>query len=69
MSVILSNGLQPTLALVGALLWSPLHRRVQYADNTIYTWYDNVVEDILVLDEAMGSDDGETFDYDGNLDM
>ena len=37
-------------------------------DNTVYTWYNNTVEDIPELDEAMGSDDGETFDYNGNLD-
>ena len=38
-------------------------------DNTVYTWYNNAVEDTPELDEVMGSDDGENFDYDGNLDM
>ena len=66
MSIILSNGLQTTQ--VGALLRSSSRRRVAYADNMVYTWYDNGVEDITELDEALGSDDGENFDYDGNLD-
>ena len=34
----------------------------------MYTWYDNGVEDITELDEALGDDDGEHFDYDSNLD-
>ena len=66
MSIILSSGLCPTQ--VGALLRSSSRHRVAYADNVVYTWYDNGVEDITELDEALGSDDGENFDYDGNLD-
>ena len=31
----------------------------------MYTWYDNAVEDIPELDKGMGSDTGETFDFDG----
>ena len=42
--------------------------RVTYANNVVYTWYDNGVEDITELDEVLGSDHGENFDYDGNLD-
>ena len=66
MSIILSSGLRPTQ--VGALLRSSSWRRVAYADNIMYTWYDNGVEDITELDEALGDDDGENFDYNGNLD-
>jgi len=39
----------------------------------MWTFYDRGVEDIPELDEAigevMGEDDGEDFDYDGNLDQ
>ena len=33
-------------------------------DNVVYTWYDNGVEDITELDEALGDDGSENFDYD-----
>ena len=34
----------------------------------MFMWFDNGVEEFADLDEVMGSDDGENFDYDGNLD-
>jgi len=41
---------------------------VYHNDHAVLTWYDNMVEEMPVLDEAMGIDDGENFDFDGNLD-
>ena len=40
----------------------------RYDDDTVVTWYDNGVEPVPEIEEAMGSDDGENFDFDGNLD-
>jgi len=46
---------------------------VRYVDEDVWTFYDQGIEDIPELDEvigaAMGEDEGETFDYDGNLDQ
>ena len=39
-----------------------------YLDDTTFTWFNNGVEEFTDLDEVMGSDDGENFDYNGNLD-
>ena len=56
-----------------ALLRSGLRHRVGYADEVVWMFYDQGIEDIPELDEAigeaMGEDDGEDFDYDGNLDQ
>jgi len=41
---------------------------VHYDDKSVVTWYNNMVELILELEEAMGSNDREDFDYDSNLD-
>jgi len=39
----------------------------------VWTFYDRGIQDIPELDEAigeaMGEDEGENFDYDGNLDQ
>jgi len=51
------------------LLRSGLRHRVGYADEVVWTFFDHGIEDFPELDEAMGEDDGENFDYDGNLDQ
>jgi len=46
---------------------------VQYLDEDVWTFYDHGIEDIPELDEviseAMGEDNGEDFDFNGNLDQ
>ena len=37
-------------------------------DDAVITWYDNMVEEVPWLEEGMGSDNGEDFDFNGNLD-
>jgi len=58
---------------IAALFRSGTRHMVQYADEDVWTFYDQGIEDIPELDEAigvaMGEDEGETFDYDGNLDQ
>ena len=58
---------------VEALFRSGLRHTVRYTDEDVWTFYDRGIEDILELDEvigeAMGEDDGENFDFDGNLDQ
>ena len=39
-----------------------------YLDDVTYTWFDNGAEEFLALDEAMGTDNGENYDFDSNLD-
>ena len=50
-----------------------LRHTVRYADEDVWTFYDRGIQDIPELDEAigeaMGEDEGENFDYDGNLDQ
>ena len=50
------------------LLQSSSRRTVHYDDDAVITLYDNMVEEVPWLEEAMGSDDGEDFNFDGNLD-
>ena len=50
------------------LLYDANRTITRYEDDTVVTWYDNGVEPVLEIEEAMGSDDGENFDFDGNLD-
>ena len=58
---------------IEALFRSGARHMVRYADEDVWTFYDHGVEDILELDEVigevMGKDDGEDFDFDGNLDQ
>jgi len=58
---------------IEALLRSGTRHMVRYVDEDVWTFYDQGIKDILELDEAigaaMGEDEGETFDYDGNLDQ
>ena len=49
-------------------MWNRSFQRSLYLDDVTFTWFDNGVENFEDLDEAMGSDDGENFDFDGNLD-
>ena len=53
---------------VGELLQNRLFQHSLYLDDVTFTWFNNRVENFEDLDEAMGSDDGENFDFDGNLD-
>ena len=53
---------------ISQLLASSSRWVVYYDNHAVLTWYDNMVEEMPVLDEAMGIDDGENFDFDGNLD-
>ena len=52
---------------VGELLRNRSFQRSLYLDDVTFTWFDNGVESFEDLDEAMGSDDSENFNYDGNL--
>ena len=45
---------------------APTHR-IRYLDDTVVQYWDSGIADIPELDEAMGSDRGEDFDFDGNL--
>ena len=54
-------------AIVRRLLNHPNRVVTRYKDDMVFTYYDNMVELIPELEEAMGSDDGEIFDFDGNL--
>ena len=49
-------------------MWNRLFQRSLYLDDVTFTWFNNGVEDLAGLDEMMGLDDGENFDYNGNLD-
>ena len=62
----MSRGLQHSQ--VGELLWNRSFQCSLYLDDVTFTWFDNRVENFEDLDEAMGSDDGENFDFNGNLD-
>jgi len=46
---------------------------MQYMDDVVWTWYDNRIEDVPELDEAiggaMGEDNGENFNFNDNLDQ
>ena len=53
---------------ISQLLVSSSRRVVYYDNHAVLTWYNNMVEEMPVLDEAMGIDDGENFNFDGNLD-
>ena len=53
---------------VGDLLRNRSFQCSLYLDDVTFTWFNNRVENFEDLDEAMGSDDGENFDFDGNLD-
>jgi len=39
---------------------------VHYNDESVVTWYDNMVEPFPELEEAMVSDDGENSNYNSN---
>ena len=58
----------PDSTIVRRLLLHPNHVVTQYNDDLVFTWYDNMVEPILELEEVMGRDDYKIFDFDGNLD-
>ena len=53
---------------VGELLRNRSFQCSLYLDDMTFMWFDNGVENFEDLDEAMGSDDGKNFDYNGNLD-
>ena len=67
LSVTMLRGLRHSQ--VGELLWHRLFQRSLYLDDVMFMWFDNGVENFEDSDEAMGSDDGENFDFNGNLDM
>jgi len=58
MSVILSCWLRPMH--IQNLLFNRSWSMVNYEDESVVTWYGNMVEPFLELEEAMGSDDGKT---------
>ena len=62
----MSRGLQHFQ--VGDLLWNRSFQRSLFLDDVTFAWFDNGVEEFVDLDEMMGSDNGENFDYDCNLD-
>jgi len=41
----------------------------RYDDDTVFSWYDPGIGSILELEEVMGEDNGENYDFDGNLEM
>ena len=53
---------------VGELLRNRSFQCSLYLDDVTFTWFNNIVEEFVDLDEAMGSDDGKNFNYNGNLD-
>ena len=66
LSITMSRGLQHSQ--VGELLRNRSFQCSLYLDDVTFMWFDNGVEDFVDLDEAMGLDDGENFDFNGNLD-
>ena len=63
LSITMSRGLRHS-----QVVWSRLFQRSIYMDDETFMWFDNGVENFEDLDEVMGLDDSENFDFDGNLD-
>jgi len=72
LSIIISQRLSKN-GQIEELFRSGLHHTVCYMDEDVMMFYDRGIKDIPELDEAigeaMGEDEGENFDYDGNLDQ
>ena len=66
LSVTMSRGLRSSQ--VGELLRNRSFQHTVYLDDVTFTWFNNRVEEFADLDKAMGTDDGENFNYNGNLD-